>query len=61
MNVIKNYIKLITNYFRAHQILVAIMFLFIIGISIYANSFSNQMFWDDNDGILNNAYVKTLK
>ena len=29
-----------------------------VGLSLYANSFSNQMFWDDDDGILNNAFVK---
>jgi len=34
-------------------------FLFIlIGFSLYANSFSNQMFWDDDEFILKNRFIK---
>ncbi len=40
-----------------HTTLLAVLALIIIGFSIYANSFGNQMFWDDFDGIVNNAYV----
>ncbi len=32
--------------------------IFIIGISVYASSFSNTMFWDDDDFILQNAYIQ---
>lgn len=36
-----------------------IVFLFIvIGFGLYVNTFSNQMFWDDDDFILKNQYVK---
>ena len=28
-----------------------------VGFALYANAFNNQMFWDDNDSILNNLYV----
>jgi len=31
----------------------------IIGFLLYANSFANEMFWDDDDGILNNQYIKS--
>jgi tetratricopeptide (TPR) repeat protein len=32
--------------------------LIIVGIIIYSNALTNQLFWDDNDGIINNAYIK---
>jgi len=32
--------------------------LIILGFVLYANSFHNQMFWDDHDGIVNNTYIK---
>ncbi|MFZ2187959.1 MAG: tetratricopeptide repeat protein [Candidatus Moraniibacteriota bacterium] len=32
--------------------------LIIVGIIIYSNALTNQLFWDDNDGIVNNAYIK---
>ncbi|MDP2926827.1 MAG: hypothetical protein Q8N65_01675 [bacterium] len=36
----------------------AVFFLILIGFSLYANSFGNQMFWDDDDNILKNQYIK---
>lgn len=35
--------------------------LIILGLSLYAFGFNNEMFWDDDDFILNNGYVKDLK
>jgi len=35
----------------------AVALLFAAGIFLYANSFGNRMFWDDDDSILNNRYV----
>ncbi|MDD5547647.1 MAG: tetratricopeptide repeat protein [Candidatus Pacebacteria bacterium] len=35
--------------------------LIFIGIVLYSNSFQNKMFWDDNDYILNNQYIKDWK
>ena len=32
--------------------------LIFIGFVLYLNSFGNQMFWDDNDSILNNTYIQ---
>lgn len=32
--------------------------LLVIGFGIYANSFNNELFWDDNDVIVNNEYIK---
>lgn len=40
------------------QNILPIVLLIAVGFFIYFNSFGNQMFWDDNDGILNNAYIK---
>lgn len=34
------------------------LLLIIVGIIIYSNALTNQLFWDDNDGIVNNAYIK---
>lgn len=35
-----------------------LLILVIAGFFVYFNSFSNQLFWDDDDGIINNAYIK---
>ncbi|HTX86632.1 MAG TPA: tetratricopeptide repeat protein [Candidatus Nanoarchaeia archaeon] len=45
------------NIRKNKEIAVFILFL-IIGLAIYANSFGNQFFWDDNDEIVNNVYVQ---
>ncbi len=42
---------------KNREIAVFIAFL-IIGLAVYANSFGNQFFWDDNDEIVNNIYVQ---
>ena len=34
-----------------------VVLLIVIGFLIYANSLPNKMFWDDNDGIINNQFV----
>lgn len=36
------------------------LFLCTSAICVYANTFHNQMFWDDNDFILDNAYIKNI-
>lgn len=41
-------------------ILVFIIFLG-VGLTIYSNSFSNKFFWDDDDSIVNNEYIKDFK
>jgi len=35
-----------------------ILLLVVVGFILYANSFSNQMFWDDDDGILKNQFIQ---
>lgn len=45
------------NIFKNKALIVFIIFL-AIGLAIYANSFSNQFFWDDDDYIVNNIYIK---
>jgi protein O-mannosyl-transferase len=35
-----------------------VLILIAIGLFLYFNSFQNQMFWDDDDGILKNEYIK---
>jgi protein O-mannosyl-transferase len=42
---------------KNEEVAVFIAFL-IIGLAVYANSFGNQFFWDDNDEIVNNVYVQ---
>ena len=34
---------------------------FLLGFLIYANSFQNQLFWDDDDNIVRNLYIKSWK
>lgn len=36
----------------------AFLLLALIGIFIYLNALPNQLFWDDDDGILKNAFIK---
>jgi hypothetical protein len=35
-----------------------LLILVLTGFFCYTNSFSNQLFWDDHDGIVNNVYIK---
>lgn len=35
-----------------------ILLLVIVGFVLYANTFQNQMFWDDDDGILKNQFIQ---
>lgn len=35
-----------------------LLVLVIAGFFVYQNSFSNKLFWDDDDGITNNVYIK---
>ena len=34
---------------------------FFLGFLIYANSFQNQLFWDDDDNIVKNLYIKSWR
>ena len=36
----------------------ALLILVVLGFLVYANSFKNELFWDDDDGIVNNVYIK---
>lgn len=42
---------------RGFYSLLAVGFICVAGVLLYANTIHNKMFWDDNDGILNNQYV----
>lgn len=35
--------------------------IFLLGVIFYANTFNNQLFWDDYDSIVNNAYIQDWK
>jgi len=35
-----------------------ILLLVVVGFVLYANTFQNQMFWDDDDGILKNQFIQ---
>ena len=39
---------------------IAVIVLIFLGLAFYANTLRNGMFWDDNDFILNNAYVQSF-
>jgi len=45
---------------RQRHVLIA-AFLFLLGLGLYANSFQNEMFWDDDDFILKNRYIQDWK
>ena len=51
----------IWNYLKQNKVLAAILGVTLLGIVLYANTLNNQMFWDDNDFILNNQYVHNWK
>lgn len=38
-----------------------IFWLFFSGLIVYLNALGNQLFWDDHDGIVNNAFIKDWK
>ncbi len=33
----------------------------VLGFFLYTNSFHNQLFWDDNDNIVNNVYIRSWR
>ena len=35
-----------------------ILFIIVVGFTLYINTFQNKMFWDDDDGILKNQFVQ---
>lgn len=35
-----------------------VLLLVVAGFALYAGTFQNQMFWDDNDGIINNLFIQ---
>jgi protein O-mannosyl-transferase len=37
-----------------------ILIIIILGFAVFANTFQNQMFWDDDDNILNNTFVHSF-
>lgn len=37
------------------------LILFFLGVIVYANSFGNQLFWDDDDNVVNNVYIRSWK
>jgi len=47
-----------TKKYKKYSNIIIALLLIIIGFAVYANSFQNQMFWDDNDFILNNQFIK---
>lgn len=47
-------LSLLKEFCATHRSAIVLIF---VGVAVYANAFHNQMFWDDNDSILNNLYV----
>lgn len=46
------------GFLKQNRTWLVILLFTVVGLTLYANSFHNQMFWDDNDGIINNAFIK---
>ncbi len=46
------------EYIQKHKKIVVLFILFVVGLAIYGNSFNNEFFWDDDDSIVNNVYIK---
>lgn len=46
---------------KDNRTLLAILAIAVIGIALYANTWGNQMFWDDDDNIVNNQYVHDFR
>ena len=44
--------------FLKHKKLSALLILLVIGLAIYGNTFNNEFFWDDDDSVVNNVYIK---
>jgi tetratricopeptide (TPR) repeat protein len=51
--------KFLEKYFSNRYFIIAL--LIVVGFILYANSFQNQMFWDDDDGILKNQFVQNWR
>ena len=49
------------NFLKANKIILSIISFLIIGLGIYANSFQNEFIWDDDDSIVNNAYIQDFR
>ncbi|MDP4001352.1 MAG: tetratricopeptide repeat protein [bacterium] len=46
---------------KQNRNILAILLIILIGFALYANTLNNQMFWDDNDNILNNTFVHNFQ
>ncbi|MFH1427190.1 MAG: tetratricopeptide repeat protein [Patescibacteria group bacterium] len=46
------------QYLIKHKKVIILLILLVAGLIIYGNSFNNEFFWDDNDSIVNNIYIK---
>src|SRR3989338_5256998 len=50
--------KWLSFYRKLPTTALSIFLLVVLGFSSYTNTFQNEMFWDDDDGILKNQFVK---
>jgi len=48
----------IIKYLIKHKRITILIVFLIIGFFIYGNSFNNEFFWDDDDSIVDNIYIK---
>lgn len=49
------------KFFEDLSLAQACIIILFVGITIYANTFFNQLFWDDYDSIVNNVYIRDWK
>ncbi len=46
------------RFFIIHKKLLVLVIFLVVGFVIYGNSFNNELFWDDDDNVVNNVYIK---
>jgi hypothetical protein len=54
-----NFVKML-DLIRKNKVIAVFVSFLIIGLAVYANSFGNHFFWDDDDVIVKNAYVQNF-
>lgn len=49
------------DFLLKHKKIIIFIALVLVGFLVYVNSFQNEFFWDDDDSIVNNVYIKNWK
>lgn len=57
----KKQLSSLKQFFDDYGDYIVILLLVFVGFILYATAFRNKMFWDDNDGILNNQFIQNWR